>query len=116
MIENIDVGIDIVEINRFKKNNFKEKESFYKKIFTESEIKYCQKFEDDYRHFAGKFAVKEAVIKSINTKVKFLDIVTSNKKKKPIVKILQNNQYQFKVSISHEEKSAIAIVISEKIK
>ena len=116
MIENIDVGIDIVEINKFKKANFKDKESFYKKIFTESEIKYCQKFKDDYRHFAGKFAVKEAVIKSINKKIKFLDIVTSNQKKKPIVKILKNDCYKFKVSISHEENLAMAIVISEKIK
>lgn len=115
MIENIGLGIDIVEISRFKELDLRKKENFYKKIFTESEIKYCQKFKDDYRHFAGKFAVKEAVIKSINKKINFLDIITSNQKKKPTVKILKKNYHIFRVSISHEEKFAVAVVISEKI-
>lgn len=113
MIENFGLGTDIVEIKKFKKLNFSDKKSFYEKIFTKSEIEYCRKFKDDYRHFAGKFAVKEAVIKSINTKIHFLDIITSNKKKKPKVKILKNDQYLFQVSVSHEEKFAVAVVISE---
>lgn len=115
MIENIGLGIDIVEIRRFKEIDSKRKKIFYKKIFTESEIKYCQKFKDDYRHLAGKFAVKEAVIKSINTKVNFLDIITSNEKKKPTVRITKKNQYTFRVSISHEEEYTVAVVICEQL-
>ena len=52
------------KIQREKTIDSKHK-SFYKKIFTNSEIAYCKKFNDPYPHFAGKFALKEAVQKSI---------------------------------------------------
>ena len=41
MLENIGIGVDIVEINRFQEKPFEKNENFYKKIFSESEIKYC---------------------------------------------------------------------------
>ena len=68
MIEKIDVGIDIINVSRFRNMPFEKKSSFYKKIFHENEINYCLKFKDPYTHFAGKFAVKEALIKSIDKK------------------------------------------------
>jgi len=114
MIENFGIGVDIVEITRFKKLDFKKKKGFYKKTFSEDEIKYCLKFKDSYRHFAGKFALKEAVIKSINLKINLSDILTSYEQGKPIVNISHKNQYKFLVSITHEENYAIAVVISEK--
>jgi len=115
MIENFGVGIDIVEISRFKKLPYKEKESFYKKIFNPIEIEYCLKFHDPYRHFAAKFAIKEALKKSISKDIDFLDIITSYKDKKPIVMINQKLDYKFLVSVSHEKSYTIAIVISEAI-
>ena len=65
LFEGQQIGIDIVDIDRFRKKSFIENESFYEKIFTDLEIKYCRKFSDPYPHFAGKFALKEAVQKSI---------------------------------------------------
>ena len=63
--DGVGIGIDLVEINRFKERPYNANKSFYKKIFSEEEINYCLKFSDSYRHFAGKFALKEALIKSI---------------------------------------------------
>ena len=63
MIEGI--GIDIVEIGRFKKIKYNSKPSFYKKLFRENEINYCLKFKNSYEHFAGKFALKESVKKRL---------------------------------------------------
>ena len=60
------IGIDIVEINRFQEKPFENNETFYKKIFHVSEIKYCLKQKNSYQSFAAKFAIKESVIKSIN--------------------------------------------------
>ena len=65
MIEKFGIGIDVIEVNRFSSKKFSENEEFYKKIFTDSEINYCTKFKEPYAHFAGKFALKEAVIKAI---------------------------------------------------
>jgi len=112
-IENI--GIDIVDIERFRKRNFSKNERFYEKIFTSLEIDYCRKFHDPYPHFAGKFALKEAVMKSIHEKLVFKNIETFHINSKPEIKLTnQKNNYKFHVSISHENRYAIAIVIALK--
>ena len=117
LIEKDGIGIDIVDVQRFSKKIFKENLTFYQKIFVESEIKYCLRFKSPYEHFAGKFAIKESVIKSIPDKISFLDIKTSNSKHGPIVSIIGKlaKKYSFLVSISHEKEYAIAVVISFKL-
>ena len=117
MIESSGVGIDIVEVDRFKKKKYEKNKIFYKKIFGYSEINYCLKFKNPAERFAGKFAIKEAVIKSIHEKISFLDIETSHSNAKPIVKLKNSLQkkYQFLVSVSHEKKFAVGVVISKKI-
>jgi holo-[acyl-carrier protein] synthase len=115
MIENLGVGIDIVDVNRFRNMPYEEETSFYKGIFDKNEIDYCLKFSDPYPHFAGKFAIKEALIKSIDTKENLSKIITDHHNKKPIVRICEKNDYEFSVSISHEKNYAIGMVISKKI-
>ena len=112
MIENFGIGIDIVDVERFRKIPYEQKTSFYNKIFTKKEIEYCMKFSDPYPHFAGKFAVKEAVKKSINQNLILKDIQTSHYNKKPTVKII-NAPFSFKISLSHEKNFAVAVIISE---
>ena len=114
MIENFGIGIDISNVKKFENKIFNENEKFYRKIFSEEEILYCLKFKNYYERFAGKFAIKEALIKSINEKIQFLEIETSHMNSKPIVKILNSN-YKFLVSVSQEKGLAVAVVISEKI-
>ena len=117
LTEKYGIGIDIIDIQRFSKKIFEENLTFYQKIFLESEIKYCLKFKSPYEHFAGKFALKESVIKSIDDKISFLDIQTSNSKHGPIVKLVgeKSKKYSFLCSISHEKKFAVAVVISSRI-
>jgi len=116
MIENFGIGIDISSVKKFKIKPFDNNESFYKKIFSESEIEYCLKFKNSYEKFAGKFAVKEALIKSIHDELELLSIQTSYFNSKPTVKISNSQQnYRFLVSLSHDKEVAIAVVISEKI-
>lgn len=105
----------MVNINKFKIIPFSNNISFYSKIFGNDEINYCLKFNDDYRHFAGKFAIKEATQKSIKIKIPILDIVTSHLEGAPVVKLRNNNDYDFRVSLSHDQSYAIAVVISEEI-
>ena len=115
MIENFGIGIDISNIEKFKNKPFKENKNFYKKIFTEQEIIYCLKFSNYYEKFAAKFALKEALIKSINKKIFFSEIETSYLDAKPTVQILNSDtNYKFLASLSHENNIAIAVVISEK--
>ena len=117
MIEKFGIGIDITSIQKFKKKPFKKNENFYKLIFSKAEIKYCLKFKNPYERFAGKFALKEALIKSIDRKIRFSEIETSHLKSKPIVRIKKSREkYNFIASLSHENDFAVAVVISERIK
>ena len=117
MIEKFGVGIDIVSIQKFKKKPFKINESFYNLIFSKAEIRYCLKFKNPYERFAGKFALKEALIKSIDRKIGFSEIETSHLKSKPTVKIKKSGEkYNFIASLSHENDLAVTVVISERTK
>lgn len=114
MLEKFGIGVDIIEVNRFKEKPYKTNQNFYKKIFRDSEIKYCLNKKDPSQSFAVKFAIKESVIKSINKQIDFLDIITDHLDSKPIVSLLNDSSYSFLVSVSHESLNAIAVVISEK--
>lgn len=114
MFEKIGIGIDVVDIDRFKEKPFETNEDFYKKIFHMSEIQYCLSHKNSSQSFAAKFAIKESVIKSINKQIDFLDILTDHSNSKPVVILLNDASYHFLVSISHEKSIAIAVVISEK--
>lgn len=113
MIEKFGIGVDIVEVDRFSSKKFNENINFYKKIFSKNEINYCLKFSNPYPHFAGKFALKEAVIKALNQKIDFLEIETFHKNDVPSVKI-QNFSDSISISsISHETSLAVAVFLIE---
>ena len=57
------VGVDIVNIERFRKKEYNKNKKFYEKIFSKSEIQYCLSFKNNYEHFAGKFPIKEPCTK-----------------------------------------------------
>ena len=118
MLEKFGIGVDVVKVSRFKNKPYLTNKNFYKKIFLDSEIKYCLKYKDPAQHFSGKLAVKESLIKSINEKILLHEIKTSYKNSKPVVNIKKSlsKKYRFIVSISHENDIAIAAVLSEKIK
>lgn len=116
-LQSFDVGIDIVTVSRFRKIPYLSHKSFYKKIFSSKEIQYCLKHKNSYERFAGKFAIKEAVKKSIPDKVSLLDIETYHTKFKPQVKLKKSaKRYFFYVSVSHEKSVAVAVVISKRKK
>ena len=63
----VKTGIDIIEVDRIKEAIENLGDTFLKKIFTDKEINYCNKSRImKYQHFAARFAVKEAVFKSIS--------------------------------------------------
>jgi holo-[acyl-carrier protein] synthase len=114
MMEISNIGIDIINIERFKKKEYAKNKKFYQKIFSKSEIEYCLEFKNSSEHFAGKFAIKEAVRKSIKEKIPFNKILTTHKNSKPRIILKTKLNYEFLVSVSHETNMALAIVIALK--
>ena len=116
MSQNFKIGIDIVSVEKFKKKEYSKNKTFYERFFSTAEIKYCLKYKNPSERFAGKFALKEALIKSLDEKIGFSEIETSHLNSKPLISIKQNNEnYNFIASLSHENEFAVGVVISEKI-
>ena len=115
MLEKLGIGIDIIEIKRFLNKPYETNLDFYKKIFHESEISCCLERKNFAECFAGKFAIKESVIKSIPKKITFLDILIDYSDSKPVVTLIDDSSFSFLVSLTHEKLYAVSVVISEKL-
>ncbi|MDD3089049.1 MAG: holo-ACP synthase, partial [Candidatus Omnitrophica bacterium] len=59
------IGIDAVDISRFKKAVEERGGKFLEKIFTAKELEYAGSKRAAFMHMAGKFAAKEAVKKAL---------------------------------------------------
>ena len=121
----MDCGTDIVEISRIKEAIEKHGDIFLKKVFTDSEINYCETGEvTKYQHYAGRFAGKEAVSKFLGTgflgEFDLKDIeIKNNEFGKPEVTLYNKalavfNDKGYKeisISISHSKEYAISMVV-----
>ncbi len=86
------IGTDIVEIVRIGQMIERHGEHFLQRVFTEEEIRYCQRRKESYQHFAGRWAAKEAVMKTLGTGwtkgVGWLDIeVATRRSGQPLINI-----------------------------
>jgi holo-[acyl-carrier protein] synthase len=63
----IGIGIDHVEVGKFRADVEVNGSAFLARIFTESEITYAQSTDDYVERLAGRFAAKEATLKALGT-------------------------------------------------
>ena len=63
----IGLGSDILDIRRIEKTLLRFGNRFKKRIFTELEIKRCEKRKLSVECFAKRFAAKEAAAKALGT-------------------------------------------------
>ena len=114
-------GTDIIEINRIKESIEKLGKAFLDRVFTKSEIKYCEsKKKQKYQHYAARFAAKEAAFKALSWKiddkysVSWIDFeVQNNEQGRPILKIIGIDLKDIEdidISISHCKSYAVANV------
>ncbi len=123
LMDEWNIGVDIVEIARFQHLPYKSNNKFYTRVFTSNEIKYCLSFNNPESHFATNFAGKEAVYKAVNMfyNIKLNNIeILRDEKGLPIVKLHLRNQRNIgtlivKVSLSHSLSHAIAFAIAYKL-
>lgn len=66
-MEIVGIGTDIVECLRIGQMIAKHGELFLMRVYTESEIRYCQGRKHATEHFAGRWAAKEAILKCLGT-------------------------------------------------
>ena len=119
------IGTDIVNINRIKNAFKKNSNSFKKRIYTNFEIKRCERRKNKIECFAKRFAAKEALIKAIgsNKKLKFNEIeIKNNSLGAPKIfikglslinfkKNIKKRKFKIHLSLSDDKPWAVASVI-----
>ncbi len=119
------IGTDIVNIERIKKLINKKKSLFKKRVYTNLEIKTCEKRVNKIECFAKRFAAKEALFKAIGLKNKlnFMDVEVKNSpsgapkffiKGKSLInlkKMFKNKKFKIQLSLSDDKPWAVASVI-----
>ena len=63
----VGTGIDIAEVPRIAASIARFGDRFLHRIFTESEIRYCESKANRVERYAARFAAKEAAMKAIGT-------------------------------------------------
>ncbi len=117
------MGVDIVEIERFK-NAMNRHPGLIHRVFTEKEKSYCLSRKKPSRHFAVRFANKEAVLKALKTGrrgIGWRDVeVTKTQSGSPKIELMNSakdliNSEDIKeilVSLSFTHNSAVATAIA----
>ncbi len=117
-------GIDMVDCKRLERMIDRYGERFIHRVFTQLEQDYCRGRRRRIEHLAGRFAVKEAVLKVLGTGwrkgINWTDIEVVNEPSgRPTVRITgrcleiatERNISKILVSISHIETHAIASAV-----
>ena len=120
------IGIDMVECARIENSIERFGDRFLQRVFTEGEIVYAQSMKFPARHFAARFAAKEALSKAFGTGIgksmgwRDLD-VRKKESGEPYVVLsggaerMANERGIVKVwiTLSHTEQSAMATIVLE---
>ena len=114
------VGIDVVDLGRFKDLLERHRERAKSRFFTPYERNYCEGWKGgEFACFAGKFAAKEAFLKALGTGlasgIRWKDIeVRNDERGAPHLKLEGRalsllGSRKVAVSISHSRSTAVAV-------
>ncbi len=119
-------GIDIVEVDRLEEALGRRGARLRDRVFTPAERDYCENRPRPGIHYAGRFAVKEAVLKAIRTGwvkgIGWKDIeVELGPRGEPSVRLSGGALKRARemgietihISISHTERHAVASAVAE---
>ncbi len=119
----VGIGLDLTEIAEFERLPFETNQAFYRRMFTDAEIAYCRAQASPARHFAARFAAKEAAVKAFSAvaPLGYWQIeVTRLPSGGPALRVLTDdravlddsfNAYRPLVSLSHTDILAAAFVV-----
>jgi len=122
----IGLGVDVTKIDRIEAAMERRGRAFLERIFTPSEIAYCQSHRHSAERFAGRFAAKEAAMKALGTGwsrgVRWIDIeVVRERSGKPTLRLAGAaceiasglGVKNIALTITHDGNTALALVIFE---
>ena len=121
------IGVDVVETQRIDHSLERFGERFLHRVFTQGEIDYCQSMKFPARHFAARFAAKEAVSKAFGTGIGkhmgWRDIDVRKKDSGEPYVVLDGGARELAesrginevwVSLSHTDQHAVATIVLQR--
>jgi holo-[acyl-carrier protein] synthase len=117
------VGTDVVDIDHFESVVARSRPGFLRRLFTEDEIAYCERFRDRMAPYAALFAAKEAFLKALGIGlapgVRWTDVEVVHARsgapsivvRRRCAELLGNGRAH--VSLSHSPRTAHAVVVIE---
>jgi holo-[acyl-carrier protein] synthase len=120
------IGTDLVEVDRIARM-VNEVDGFKEKVFSPTEIAYCESGKNKFERYAARFAAKEAFAKALGTGIfgyipmSAVEII-HGANQKPMLQIVhpydekfhQEHAVMIHLSMSHTADLATAMVILEK--
>lgn len=116
------IGVDVVDVERMQ-FALERTPRIRQRLFTEKEIAYCEKYRFAERHYAGRWAAKEAVTKALGCGlIQWNGVeVLRLPRQAPTVRIFGKierfaemvgvRQDELHISITHSELSAVAVCV-----
>jgi holo-[acyl-carrier protein] synthase len=118
----LNIGVDVIEVERVQKVYERQQERFMKRVFTEEEREYCLSKSNPFPHLAARFAAKEAVSKAFSTGIGkrfswtsasvyhgpgMQPFIRLDEKGLALLKVL--NATDVRVTLSHTKTTAVAV-------
>ena len=125
----VGIGADIIEIDRMKRAVERSQGRIAQRLFTEREAAYCARHKNQFQHYAGRFAAKEAAFKALGTGwsggIAWRDVEVQNAPSGKPSLVLHGRAKEIgerlgvtaiHLTISHSDRYALAQVILERMK
>ncbi len=110
------IGIDAVDVPRFKSAIDRWGDKFLSRLFTDDELSYCLGKKRPELHLAGRFAAKVSLIKALGRAVRYKDIeIERDNSGRPFLKVdgLEEG-LKISISITHDGDLSLAETIIER--
>jgi len=116
------LGCDLIEVERVRGVLERQGERFRNRVFTAEEQAYCESLQHPHKHYAARFAAKEAVSKGFTTGIGAQfgwksASVYHGERHQPMIRLDETGQSLLReiggthvvVSLSHTETNAMAV-------
>ena len=120
----LNVGVDVIEVDRVQKVFERQKDRFLKRVFTAEEQDYCLSKSNPFPHLAARFAAKEAVSKAFSTGIGKLFSWTSasvyhGPRMQPFIRLDAQGEKllealgasEVRITLSHTKTTAVAVAV-----
>jgi holo-[acyl-carrier protein] synthase len=118
----VGLGADVIEVDRIRGVLERQGERFLARVFTVEEREYCSRMSYPHKHFAARFAAKEAVSKAFTTGIgselgwRSVSVYHGDRNQ-PLVRLDEKGQALLKdagathvmLTLSHTDKVAMAV-------